>query len=305
MEVLVLDGKSYVKASKAARDLGYATDYVGQLCRGGKVDAHLIGRTWYVNKDELSTHRTEKKRMSRVKAREYAKRSIEDYKQKSTNISKNIDIRYENDTEALLPETKKLRVTSEPIRKEFAYEDRVDGDEMEVFNKGEQVVMSGSIEVEDVTDGPVDTETTFLTPRIVRSPRPQRLVANKEEILEAVHGNVDDEASIDEAVEDEVIQKPPKRMAFIDRLEIANDENFEESEEIPDTFEIDLSDEVVVRPAIATCIVILGMLSLLVLSSLFMIETTNFTHLGGTTAIEESSYNLSFDFILQILKLKI
>ena len=46
MEVLVLDGKNYVKASKAAKELGYATDYVGQLCRSGQVDAHLIGRTW-------------------------------------------------------------------------------------------------------------------------------------------------------------------------------------------------------------------------------------------------------------------
>lgn len=302
MEVLVLDGKSYVKASKAARDLGYATDYVGQLCRGGKVDAHLIGRTWYVNKDELSTHRTEKKRMSRVKAREYAKRSIEDYRQKSTNINKNIEIRYENDAEALLPETKKLKVTSEPVRKEFAYEDRVDGDEMEVFNKGEHVVMSGNIEVEDVTDGPIDTETTFLAPKIVRSPRPERLVANKQEILEAVHGKDNDEDNV-EVVQEEIVQKTPVRMAFIDRLEIPKVPAVVETEELN---EIAVADnDVVVKPALATCVLLLTVITLLVFNSFLIIKTTDFTHLGGTTAIEKSSYSWSTDLVAQILELKI
>lgn len=303
MEVLVLDGKSYVKASKAARDLGYATDYVGQLCRGGKVDAHLIGRTWYVNRDELSTHRTEKKRMSRVKAREYAKRSIEDYKQKSTNVYKNVDIRYENDAEALLPETKKLKVTSEPVRKEFAYEDRVDGDEMEVLNKGEHVVMSGNIEVEDVTDGPIDTETTFLAPKIVRSPKPERLVVNKQEILEAVHGNTYDDVGIEEVVQNEAVQGSPRRMSFIDRLEMPENQVVVETSEVSEV-EISAGD-IEVKPALATCVLLLTVLTLLVFNSFLIIKTTDFTHLGGTTAIERSSYNWSTDLVAQVLGLKI
>ncbi|MCR4286314.1 MAG: hypothetical protein NUW00_05450 [Candidatus Kaiserbacteria bacterium] len=303
MEVLVLDGKSYVKASKAAKDLGYATDYVGQLCRGGKVDAHLIGRTWYVNKDELSTHRTEKKRMSRVKAREYAKRSIEDYKQKSTNIYKNIDIRYESDAGALLPETKNLKVTSEPVRKEFAYEDRVDGDEMEVLNKGEHVVMSGNIEVQDVTDGPADTETTFLSPKIVRSPRPERLVVNKQEILEAVHGNIYDEVDIEKIIQNDVVQELPQRMSFIDRLEIPKDQVVVETGEVSEV-EVSAGD-IEIKPALATCVVLLTVLILLVFNSFLIIKTTDFTHLGGTTAIERSSYNWSTDLVAQVLGLKI
>lgn len=304
MEVLVLDGKSYVKASKAARDLGYATDYVGQLCRGGKVDAHLIGRTWYVNKDELSTHRTEKKRISRVKAREYAKRSIEDFKQKNTNTNKNIEIRYESDNEALLPETKKLKVTSEPVRKEFAYEDRVDGDEMEVFNKGEIVMMSGDLEVEDVTDGPVDTETTLLTPKIVRSPRPERLVANKKEILEAVHGSSDEETEV-EITQDEAVEESPIKMAFIDRLGITTDEATEEVDE-PEMLEIAQQENTVtVTPTVSSCIIVLLALLLIVLSSPLVIKTVDFTHLGGSTAIEKSSYRWSVDTAMQIIGLNI
>lgn len=110
MDELVLEGKVFIKAARAAKNLGYATDYVGQLCRSGKIDAHLIGRTWYVNEEQLGTHRVEKKRMSRVKARAYAKKSIEENrsgKQKTQNTYKNIDIRYESDAENLLPEIKK------------------------------------------------------------------------------------------------------------------------------------------------------------------------------------------------------
>ncbi|MCF7815407.1 MAG: hypothetical protein K9M10_00640 [Candidatus Pacebacteria bacterium] len=162
METLVLDGKSYVKASKAARELGYATDYVGQLCRSGKVQAHLIGRTWYVNQKELSTHRVEKKRMSRVKAREQAHKSIEEHRRKrsdTTNNYRNIAIQYESDDDDLMPITKKLVVKTDARHSENYSSEADEGDEKEVVNKGEKVIMSGDVTVVDVTDGPVDEES--------------------------------------------------------------------------------------------------------------------------------------------------
>lgn len=177
MEVLVLDGKSYVKASKAARDLGYATDYVGQLCRTGQVSAHLIGRTWYVNKEELSTHKVEKKRMSRVKAREQAHALIASNRLKITkiaegekvrNISKNIAISYEPDKAPLIPETRKLRISSEyhaPAVVEDEQRENV------IQNKGEKILMSGDLEVFDVTDD-VGVETTVFRPKILKSDAP-------------------------------------------------------------------------------------------------------------------------------------
>ncbi|MFZ2252679.1 MAG: hypothetical protein WAW13_00725 [Minisyncoccia bacterium] len=169
METLVLDGKSYVKASKAARDLGYATDYVGQLCRSGKVSAHLIGRTWYVNADELGTHRVEKKRMSRIKAREQAHKSIEEHRVKistTSNTYKNIDIQYENDQEDLIPQTKKLLIQT-PELKHYIEKEKADTRPTYV-NKGEKVLMRGSVSVVDVTDGVIDDETTVLTPTAIR-----------------------------------------------------------------------------------------------------------------------------------------
>lgn len=77
MEVLELNGKRYSKASTAAREVGYAVDYVGQLCRAGKIDAQLVGRSWYVPLDELRRHKDEAKRSSRLKARQRVKETLE------------------------------------------------------------------------------------------------------------------------------------------------------------------------------------------------------------------------------------
>lgn len=63
MDSVTLDGKIYTKAKKAARVVGYASDYVGQLCRNGSIDARMIGKTWYVEEQSLRSH----KEASRVK----------------------------------------------------------------------------------------------------------------------------------------------------------------------------------------------------------------------------------------------
>jgi len=57
MDVLPIDGKEYVKASKIAREFGYTADYIGQLARANKVDAQLVGRSWYVEIDSLKNHK--------------------------------------------------------------------------------------------------------------------------------------------------------------------------------------------------------------------------------------------------------
>ena len=56
MEQIVIDGVTYEKASKIAKQFRYTTDYVGQLCRSGKVDAKLVGRSWFVNPETIRDH---------------------------------------------------------------------------------------------------------------------------------------------------------------------------------------------------------------------------------------------------------
>ncbi len=57
MEELTLDGEKYISSKHAAKITGYAKDYVGQLCREGRVKARLVGRGWYVLEDSIREHR--------------------------------------------------------------------------------------------------------------------------------------------------------------------------------------------------------------------------------------------------------
>lgn len=57
MNSVTVDGVIYTKANILAKKFGYTTDYIGQLCRAEKVDAQVIGRTWYVREDTLLVHK--------------------------------------------------------------------------------------------------------------------------------------------------------------------------------------------------------------------------------------------------------
>jgi|AntRauTorckE6833_2_1112554.scaffolds.fasta_scaffold04315_5 hypothetical protein len=62
MDKVVLDGTEYVKASAVAKQFHYTSDYIGQLCRAKKVDARLVGRTWFVNPDSIEDHKQTKQK---------------------------------------------------------------------------------------------------------------------------------------------------------------------------------------------------------------------------------------------------
>ncbi len=50
---LFFENKKYIPAKDASRLTGYSKDYIGQLCRGGKVLSKKIGATWYVGEESL------------------------------------------------------------------------------------------------------------------------------------------------------------------------------------------------------------------------------------------------------------
>ncbi|MBY0538609.1 hypothetical protein K2P47_04405 [Patescibacteria group bacterium] len=60
METIEDNGVTYVKATALAKKHRYTTDYIGQLCRSGKVDAKLIGRAWFVNEVTLQSHKSDR-----------------------------------------------------------------------------------------------------------------------------------------------------------------------------------------------------------------------------------------------------
>lgn len=60
METIQDNGVTLVKATALAKKYRYTTDYIGQLCRSGKIEAKLIGRAWFVNEKSLNDHKTER-----------------------------------------------------------------------------------------------------------------------------------------------------------------------------------------------------------------------------------------------------
>src|SRR3989344_6530853 len=57
MNPIFSDGKEYISAIRASKKIGYASDYIGQLCRAKKIPGQLIGRTWYVDYVSLVEHK--------------------------------------------------------------------------------------------------------------------------------------------------------------------------------------------------------------------------------------------------------
>ncbi len=292
MEVLTLQGKQYVKASKAAADLGYAKDYVGQLCRSGAVDAHLVGRTWYVNIDTLGTHRIEKKRNARVKAREYAKKSIEESKKLhvsgNTNKAKNIDIRYEDDQESLIPRVKKVAVVSE-MRQKPAIEEVNDGPRYEVLNANNKILMSGELEVHDAEAEPELTDTVLLTPMIKRRRRTITL-----ENVGPVNHNTDDD-DIDEELKLAEVEK----VSFTERLNQMQNNAIQDTEAVSG----DLKTEELLHspnlPLKKGQVMFVFLLYLLSFAMLFSISLANvFIYSDG---LYKHGYEIHSDVIFEIL----
>lgn len=131
MERVVLDGVSYVRVADAAEQFGYTSDYVGQLCRGKKVNARLVGRAWYVNIDSIKEYRqakhdkrkvrsSEKKRKKTLKNKVLIKVVAPDRPLKLSvhnadeTVSKNnVTVRYETDKADLLPKVTRLHVVEQ------------------------------------------------------------------------------------------------------------------------------------------------------------------------------------------------
>ena len=57
MDEILIEEKRYISSKRAAKMTGYAKDYIGQLCREGRVPARLVGRSWYVLETAIQDHR--------------------------------------------------------------------------------------------------------------------------------------------------------------------------------------------------------------------------------------------------------
>ncbi|MBI5126410.1 MAG: hypothetical protein HZA80_01435 [Candidatus Taylorbacteria bacterium] len=49
----IFEGKKYISAKSASLLTGYTSDYIGQLCRGSKIDSRRVGRVWFVAEQDI------------------------------------------------------------------------------------------------------------------------------------------------------------------------------------------------------------------------------------------------------------
>lgn len=68
-DTLNIDGRIYISSRRAAEISKYSNDYVGQLCRGGKVPARMMGRTWFVDQEALLEHKRAAEEALRARSR--------------------------------------------------------------------------------------------------------------------------------------------------------------------------------------------------------------------------------------------
>ncbi|HEY9480614.1 MAG TPA: hypothetical protein VIR98_00055, partial [Candidatus Paceibacterota bacterium] len=53
---LYFEGKKFISSRRAAQLCGYTQDYVGQLIRGKKIEARMVGRLWFVAEESILTY---------------------------------------------------------------------------------------------------------------------------------------------------------------------------------------------------------------------------------------------------------
>ncbi len=61
-----VNGRQYISASRAAEITKYSRDYIGQLCRGGKIPATMVLRSWFVDIDALTNYKDTTEKNLRV-----------------------------------------------------------------------------------------------------------------------------------------------------------------------------------------------------------------------------------------------
>lgn len=137
MKGITIGGVEYLPASALAKQFKYTTDYIGQLCRAKKVDAQLVGRSWYVNPVSLTAHKegryTNQKTAGKLEVHENKQEEkgykvklsrldvepvitknagkLPQEKQSDKNFAKRIDwkpLKYEVDETALLPQLRPM-----------------------------------------------------------------------------------------------------------------------------------------------------------------------------------------------------
>jgi len=153
MDEILIEEKKYVSSKRAAKITGYAKDYIGQLCREGRVPARLVGRSWYVLESAIQDHRFGDQVHEKNEKNEPAKSVFSGTWETP---------RYESSVAETIPPVNRLRDSvSKEIEEEYASEPQKNDAEE---NRRSQEVGEERKEEEDVPV-PIHTTAVHETPQ--------------------------------------------------------------------------------------------------------------------------------------------
>lgn len=113
-DTLVIAGKQYISARRAAEISKYAKDYIGQMCRSGKLEGKLIGRNWYIDPHALMA----------LSNKGRSKASDESTSAEVGQVSERASVLLEETTFAYEPKEYSFESDDRPLVPEFAKRER-------------------------------------------------------------------------------------------------------------------------------------------------------------------------------------
>ncbi len=153
MDEIIIDDKRYISSKRAAHLTGYAKDYVGQLCREGRVQARLVGRAWYVLETAIQDHR-------------FGSADTKEEQEPHAFVTKPVlpeqwdAARYSIPEPALLPELKKVAL--EPAVE--PYEASIETESVKPVEESWEELFRSSVRVESATE---ESSSTVEQPGVV------------------------------------------------------------------------------------------------------------------------------------------
>ncbi|MEA2715144.1 MAG: hypothetical protein QOG91_172, partial [Candidatus Parcubacteria bacterium] len=117
-----IEGRYYISAKRASEISDYSADYVGQLCRGKKVDCRRIGRSWYVTEESLNHHielvLQDEVYRNRVINLRGGRKALDSHKRREASGDE-ASITYESDHRDLLPLLSNVRDETRKPEREY------------------------------------------------------------------------------------------------------------------------------------------------------------------------------------------
>lgn len=211
MKGITIGGVEYLPASQLAKQFKYTSDYIGQLCRSKKVDAQLVGRSWYVNPVSLTEHK--QGRYSNLKSDTKPKPSSEPEEGEVLNVAitkLDVEAPISNNTVKMNRDAFKSgnfskRMDWKPLKYEVDETDLLPSVKQEVFSKRVH------LELADSTDIPI--KLTSKSTKMVAEPLPEVSLKGKLKIASL------DEVLVNESTSDEEMDFPVESVVEVRREE--------------------------------------------------------------------------------------